>query len=183
MGKLRDVCKDEVQKMNQSLIFGDEVEFVSHVEIDEGLFGKKRKNNKGNVYKKQWVFGITQRSSNKVFFQLVDKRTKTVLLPLITKYISKSAILHHDDWPAYRKLSQLGYKDVVVKHCKGFKGPTGACTNTIEGLWGVMKQRIIRMHGIEISKLDSYLCEYTYRYFHRQNMLDALIHDLSINNA
>ena len=175
MARLRDVCKLEVQKMNEKLVFGEEVECISNVEIDEACFGKKRKNNKGKRYKKQWVFGITQRDSRKVFFTIVENRTKLTLLPLITKYISHTATVHHDDWPSYRTLSRLGYKDLVVNHTKSFKGPGGACTNTIEGLWGVMKQRIIRMHGVRMSKLDSYLCEFTFRDTHRDNRLDALI--------
>ena len=179
MAILRDVCKLEVEQMNQTLVFGGEVECISNVEIDEACFGKKRKHNKGDLHNKQWVFGITERKSNKVFFQLVSNRTKKTLLPIISRYISKSATLHHDDWPSYRSLSQLGYNDLVVNHTKGFKGPNGACTNTVEGLWGVLKQRITRMHGIELSKLDSYLSEYTFRYYYKDDMLHALLKCLS----
>lgn len=179
MYTLRKICSSSIHKHYESLVFGGDVECISNVEIDEACFGKKRKNNKGDVHKKQWVFGITERNTNKVLFKLVDNRTKKTLLPIILKHISKNAILHHDDWPSYRKLSNLGFSDLVVNHTKGFKGPGGACTNTIEGLWGVMKQRIIRMHGLMMSKLDLYLDEYVFRYYHKDNMLNALLESMS----
>lgn len=179
MQKLRDICSIGVQKITNELVFGNDVEFVSNVEIDEAYFGKKRKNNKGKRFKKQWVFGITERKSNKVYFKIVENRTKATLIPLITRFISKTATLHHDDWPAYRQLSQIGYRDLIVNHTKGFKSPSGACTNTIEGIWGVVKQRISRMHGMPCFKLDAYLNEYTFRYYHKGNMLNAVLKELA----
>ena len=179
--KLRNVCKEEVERTNTTLVFGDEVEMISHIEIDEAYFGKKRKDNKGKCFKKQWVFGITERGSNKVFFKIIDDRKKRTLLPIISKYVSHSAMIHHDDWPAYRSLHDLGYSHIAVKHTKQFKAANGACINTIEGIWGVVKQRISRMHGVELSKLDSYLNEYAFRYSNKKNMLNALI--LAISNS
>lgn len=176
MSKLRAICKQETEYFHKTYAFGDEVDCLClDVEIDEACFGKKRKNGKGKMYKKQWVFGITQRKSQKVYFKLVSDRTKSTLLPLILQHISKSAIIHHDDWPGYRNLHQYGYKHLFVKHTDHFKGKDGACTNTIEGLWGVLKQRIARMHGIDSSKLDLYLGEFTFRYIHNKNMLQALM--------
>ena len=175
MAKLRQICRSEVNILEETLVFGNEVECICNVEIDEACFGKKRKHSKGKTYKKVRVFGITERNSNKVLFKLVQKRDKATLLPIIKKHISTAATIHHDDWPAYRKLSSFGYKHLIVNHSKSFKGSNGACTNTIEGIWGVMKQRISRMHGMEISRLESYLCEYAFRYYHKDNMLSALM--------
>ena len=172
--KLRQKCVEEVEKMKDSVIFGGDVE-MSNVEIDESAFGKKRKNNKGKIHQKQWVFGITERNTNKVYFEVVSDRKKTTLLPIIRKYISTAATIHHDDWPSYRKLSDYGYKHLIVNHTKGFKSKEGACTNTIEGIWGVAKQRITRMHGVQMQKLDLYLQEYVFRYNAKNDMLDKLI--------
>lgn len=174
LAKLRHKCKEEVERMRETLVFGGNVE-CSNVEIDESCFGKKRKYNRGRIHKKQWVFGITEKHTNNLLLQCVDNRTKATLLPFITKHISQSGTVHHDDWAAYRKLSQLGYKDLIVNHSKCFKGNDGACTNTIEGIWGVIKQRITRMHGVQMSKLDDYLQEFVFRYYHKDNMLAELL--------
>jgi transposase len=103
------------------------------IEIDESVFGKKRKYNRGTPFNRQWVFGIVQRSSRKTYFVPVESRSKEVLLTIIKNRIEKGAIIHHDDWSAYRNLSQSDYKDDVVVHTREFKSASGACTNTIEG--------------------------------------------------
>ena len=151
--------------------------YVSDV-IDKVNLMIFRKYNKGDIHPKQWVFGVTERLTNKVLFTVVQNRTKATLLPIILKHISKGATLHHDDWAAYRLLHQLGYKHLIVNHSKEFKSKDGACTNTIEGLWGVIKQRITRMHGVEQSKLSLYLDEFSFRYFHKHDMLSALLQAL-----
>jgi transposase-like protein len=177
---LRMLCNNELDKLKEGIIFGENVECNSNVEIDESAFGKKRKNNRGKRYKKQWVFGITEKRTNKVILEIVSNRSKATLLPIICKHISKEAIIHHDDWAAYRKLSNLGYKHVVVNHSKEFKASNGACTNTIEGIWGVIKQRIARMHGIDPSKLQTYLSEFSYRYYWKDQMLREMLRSLSV---
>jgi tyrosyl-tRNA synthetase len=65
---LRALCENELQKLKESVIFGGNVECNSSVEIDESAFGKKRKYNKGKKYSKQWVFGLTEKDTNKAFF-------------------------------------------------------------------------------------------------------------------
>lgn len=48
-----------------------------------------------------------------------------------------------DCWRAYSELNNMNYIHQTVNHSQNFKDPnTGACTNTIEGLWRVAKDRI-----------------------------------------
>jgi transposase-like protein len=103
------------------------------IEIDESVFGKKRKYNRGTSFDRQWVFGIVERTSRKTYFVPVESRSKEVLLSIIQSRIEKGAIIHHDDWSAYRNLSQCGYEDDVVVHTREFKSVSGTCTNTVEG--------------------------------------------------
>jgi transposase-like protein len=177
---LRTLCENEVDKLKESVIFGGNVECNSSVEIDESAFGRKMKYNKGNKYPKQWVFGMTEKDTNMAFFELVSDRSKKTLLPIICKHIAKRATIHHDDWASYRKLSDLGYKHLVVNHSKAFKASSGACTNTIEGIWGVIKQRITRMHGIDPLRLKSYLNEFSFRYYWKDQMMAAMLIALSV---
>ena len=139
-----------------------------------------RKNNKGAYHKKQWVFGITERGADKILLTVVPDRSKATLLPIITTHVSTNATLHHDDWASYRQLHNLGYKHMTVNHTKEFKSKDGACTNTIEGLWGNIKQRICRMHGICSDKLQQYLDEYSFRYMHKSNMLHGLLQAMKV---
>ena len=173
LDKFRKVATRSVTKTNETLIFGDQAAF-GKTEIDEACFGKKRKNNKGTVWKKKWVFGI-KGDGRKVFLTTVPDRKKATLIPYITKHISRNATIHHDDWPSYRHLDRIGYKHQIVKHTDGFKSPEGTCTNGIEGVWGNVKQRFGRMHGIPNKKLDDYISEYSFRYMNKDRMIDAMI--------
>ena len=132
-----DICTKALLSLNWRL--GD-----GHiVEKDESVFAHKRKYGKGKVpLHQQWVFGIVERKTKKNVLQLVPERTKKVLYPIIEKHIIKGATIHHDDFSTYRNLDSLFYKHMAVNHSKEFVSEEGACTNTIEGLWGLVKNRI-----------------------------------------
>ena len=51
LAKLHHKCKEEVERMRETLEFGGTVE-CSNVEIDESRFGKKRKYNRRRIHKK-----------------------------------------------------------------------------------------------------------------------------------
>ncbi|GBP41528.1 hypothetical protein EVAR_20333_1 [Eumeta japonica] len=56
------------------------------VEIDEAKFGK-RKYNRGRIVDGEWVFGGLERSSKKVFMELVPDRSANTLLQMIKRKI------------------------------------------------------------------------------------------------
>ena len=58
----------------------------SIIEIDESLFGKKRKYNRGRVHNMIWVFGAVERGTRNAVLQIVSKRDRATLLPIIKKY-------------------------------------------------------------------------------------------------
>lgn len=139
------------------------------IEIDESLFGKKRKYNVGKITRQCWVFGLTQRNTRKVFFTIVNRRTKKVLIPIIQKHVSRGSTIYHDDWAAYKKLEDYGFLHGTVNHSREFVSRQGVCTNTIEGLWGDVKLRLRSMHGVCMDDLQLYLDEYCYRYVNKDS--------------
>lgn len=166
-GHLRNCCSEVVEKMEIKM--GNEVE-NQIIEIDESLFGKKRKYDKGAATTQYWVFGLAERSMDqpnyqrKVVMIIVSNRTKATLIPLIQKYVSRGATIYHDDWAAYKKLHEYGYEHGTVVHKREFKSADGVCTNLIEGLWGDIKMKIRSMHGVPMKDLQIYLNEYCYRF-------------------
>ena len=59
------------------------------VEIDESLFGRKVKYNKGQPRGHRiWIFGIAERASNKIILYPVDNRNAETLVPLTEACIS-----------------------------------------------------------------------------------------------
>ncbi len=137
------------------------------VELDESFFRKKwkpSKNGQGKRHKKIIVFGIVQRKGTKCVMKVVDNTQKSTLLPIIEQYVPKSAHIFHDGHASYQNLQKIGYSHSTVNHSVEFVAPDGSHTNTIEGLWGLTKQRIARMHGLSTANsLDLHLQEFCFR--------------------
>lgn len=143
------------------------------VEIDESKFGK-RKYNRGHHIEGQWVFGGVERDSPNSFLVPVDRRDKETLLPIIQKYILPGSIIISDCWKAYAELQTLNYTHQTVNHSQTFKDPfTGACTNTIEGLWRHAKHRIPHYRRIN-SDYTGYLAKFMFLSKIRRNGLEPV---------
>ena len=122
--------KTECTKM-EGTVDGD----AQVVEIDESLFGKKQKYNRGRPTKKVWIFGLVERGTRKTYFTPVTDRSSATLLPIIKDRVSIGTMIYHDDWAVYRDLHKHGFQHDTVVHTKEFVSQTGACTNTIEGTY------------------------------------------------
>jgi len=129
-GKFKDLMIEAYD--NTDITMGGDVE-GNIVEIDESLFGKVQKYRKGKPFRRQWVFGLVEQSTRKVYFEQVDNRTKATLVGIISKIVRAPATIYHDDWPAYRDLHNSGYNHQTVVHKREFKSKEGTCTNTVEG--------------------------------------------------
>ena len=79
---LRDVCSTSLLKC--PAIFGEGTD-TDIIEIHESLFGKKRKYHRGTGNQKFWVFGTIKRNTKQSDLQLVEKRDKATLGPIINK--------------------------------------------------------------------------------------------------
>ena len=132
--KYYDMLRTLITSTSHDMTMGGNVDgFQTIIEIDESLFGKKQKYNRGQRKKKQWVFGLVERGSRKTHFQCVPNRKKETLLPIIQQHVCRDSIIYHDDWAAYRDLQDLGYQDGTVVHRYEFVSSEGVCTNTVEG--------------------------------------------------
>jgi IS1 family transposase len=80
------------------------------VEIDESLFGRKVKYNRGNPTTTHvWIFAMVQRSINQIVMFPVDNRDVPTLIPLIEKHAAPESSVFADSWAAYLHLSELEY--------------------------------------------------------------------------
>lgn len=153
---------------------------TSIVEIDEAVLGKKAKNQRGRRYKNTWVFGMVERQTRNLSLHVVGDRRKETLIPILQKHVSTRAKIFHDDWASYRSLNSYGYDHATVNHTKEFVSPEGTCTNTIEGIWGLVKARIRKMHGIANRRqTQDVLDEFVYRYRHTGMVFNSLLRDIA----
>ena len=93
------------------------LKFKNEVEIDESLFGRKIKYNRGKPSgQKIWIFGIVERSSNMLSLYHVDNRNAETLVPLIQKHVEPGTRIFSDTWAAYFNLNNLGFPHFTVTH-------------------------------------------------------------------
>jgi hypothetical protein len=134
------------------------------VEIDEAKFGR-RKFHRGKRVDGVWVFGMVERGSNssRCCLMTVDKRDEETLLGEVVKFIAPGTTIISDCWKAYSRLNELGYVHLTVNHSVGFKDhATGAHTNSIEGLWNLVRRSFPKF-GTTKNMYASYLIEFIYR--------------------
>lgn len=135
------------------------------IEIDESCFSKKRKYNRGKIYKPKWVFGMVDRQTGlSKMFEVPDRKRET-LIRVIKENIEIGTTIYSDCFKPYWILIDEGYPHKMVNHeYEHVDQETGVHTNTIEGLWGVVKSKIKKLRGIHKHTLQYHLDEFVFRH-------------------
>lgn len=165
---IRDLFRQYVNDTMSDLKFED------IVELDESLFGRKYKYHRGNPNKgtKVWIFGIIERSSNRIILYPVDKRDRDTLVPIIKKHVKPGSTIYSDGWAAYSTLNAEGFNHFSVIHKVGFKKvyknesteeEIEVHTNTIEGSWKHAKDHFRKINGTSLSNFEAHLSEVIWR--------------------
>lgn len=165
---------------------GSLVPLEGDVEIDETYVGGKGKN-RGRVAdfhskKKEAIMGFVQRGG-KVYMKHVESTGKWEVIEQVNRYVSRKARVITDQWPSYKQLVKMGYKQHdVIDHGK-YYGIGDVHTNTIENVWSQLKRGIFGVYR-HVSKkhLQAYADEYAWRYNNRNNtnqMFFALLKEIS----
>ena len=134
-----------------------DIKLQGEVEIDESLFGRRTKYHRGNPRGlKVWVFGMVERSTNRLKIFPVHTRDATTLMTLIKNHIAPGSTVITDGWAAYHDLQSAGYDHYIIEHKTSFSRlcrdrRTGRLvtvhTNRIEGSWKHAKDYFRRMNG------------------------------------
>ncbi|XP_061180588.1 uncharacterized protein LOC133189198 [Saccostrea echinata] len=157
----RDVCSSAL--LRNPIKLGSDIN-SNIIEIDESLFGKKRKYHRGTGNQKYWVFGMVERNTRNSVLQL-ERKDRNTIIPIIEKYVEIGSTIYSDMWAAYNGLENDGFAHKAVNHSVEFRSDDGCCMNTIEGLWGgLVELRVKKMKGVIPSRLMYVLNEFMYRY-------------------
>jgi transposase-like protein len=129
------------------------------VQVDESLFGGRRKYHRGNHHRhmKSWVFGITEETTKRCVLWPVKKRNRTTLTNIICDHVVENSTVKSDDWAAYRNLDEAGFNHLVVNHSVNFVSQDGVHTQLIESLWSQVKAGLKAKRGTSKSHLSGYL--------------------------
>ena len=142
------------------------------VEVDETYMGGKRKGSHGRPLPgdktKVPVVGIVQRNGLAIARHVKNVKAKT-LNRLIRKHVTPGNLIYTDEYPAYNTLSKgRRYIHRRIKHRAGIYAKNHIHTNSVEGLWSLIKRGIGGVyHHVDQDYLQSYLDEYCFRYNRR----------------
>jgi hypothetical protein len=158
------------------------------VQIDESLFGGKRKYHHGNhqLHEHSWVFGIVEEETKLCVLWMVDNRKRKTLLPLIKDHIFPGAIVKSDQWKPYEALNQSGYEHLTVNHSVQFVTSEGIHTQAIESLWSQVKSGMKIKRGTSTRHLAGYLDLFSFQRLaeHRKiTCLDAFIELIQVGSC
>ena len=140
------------------------------VEVDEAQLHRRR-NGCGRLKKELWVLGGVERPRKKgeipkVFFEILPNRHRQTIIHLIRKRIHRGSIICSDCFTSYRELRNLGYYHLAVNHKYLFvDGTTRAHTQSIEGLWHVIRRTALPLAGAKRNTLRFLLSTWL---FHRK---------------
>lgn len=109
------------------------------------------------------IFGMIQRRGLLVIRMLTDVQQKTIQ-PLIQATIQAGATIFTDEYNIYAKLEQWGFIHRTVNHSQGEfardednDGFHEVHTNTMEGVWSLLRSWLRPHRGISQEKLPLYL--------------------------
>lgn len=142
------------------------------VEADEGFFGGRDKNrhkeNRGKT-KKALAVGLLERQGELRVFPI---KNNAKMISAIVDNVKPGSRLMTDSAPMLANMGAL-YDHTVVNHSRGQYGDGGdGHTNSIEGVWSLIKRQIYGIHHwVSPKHLDRYLDEATWRYNRR------MVHD------
>lgn len=139
------------------------------VEVDEGYFGGKDGNRhrekRGRQVKKQLAVGLLERGGELRVFPV---KSTSEMRQAVIENVELGSRLMSDETNVLRE-AHLVYRHTAVNHSKGQYGDGGdGHTNSIEGVWALIKRQIYGIHHwVSAKHLDKYLSEATWRYNRR----------------
>lgn len=116
-----------------------------------------------------WVFGLicTEYTPCRGYFQVVPRRDRATLVPILKRVLLPGSELHSDDWGAYRNLPRYVPNVTVhrtVVHKNNFVDPlTGVHTQEVESTWSQLKYHVKREKGIRRADIQDFLNEEMWR--------------------
>ncbi|CAH8866463.1 unnamed protein product [Trichobilharzia szidati] len=139
-----------------SLLGGDDV--VVHV--DETVLVKKKYNHGRQRANNICVKGLYDTSLRKEFVERIANGKVNTLVPTTKRLVKPGSIVHTDEWKGYDSFSSLGYIPHRVNHSSDFVDPvTGTHTDSTEGFWARLKNRIRAINGSQKDLIYSHLDE------------------------
>lgn len=153
------------------------------IEIDETYIGGKKKGKRGRgASGKTPILGLVERGGRARLFVTKNVRAKT-LEKIIKKTVTNSSVLFTDELNSYRNLHKT-HAHRVINHTSKLYVDGEVHTNTIEGVWSILKRSIGGTYvKVSKDKLQQYADQFVFIYNSRllmqhpfNNLIEKAIH-------
>ena len=141
------------------------------VEVDETLVGGKRRGvGTGNRVGKTWVAGAVQRGGE-VRIEAVPNIKRATLHAFIARNTRPDTEASYtDELKSYLGIADHDTRHETVKHSEEEWVVGDVHTNSVEGVWSLLKRSIVgAWHQVSAKHLDAYLSEVEFRINHRND--------------
>jgi transposase-like protein len=163
----------------------DDPPLNGEVEVDETFYGGKPRLSDGIKDRqsgKKWadanmqvIFGMVERGG-RVRAIVVPNRTKATLMPHMRAFVLPASVIYSDEHHLYGGVGREFAGHRRIKHRAKVYVDGDVHTQTIEGLWALVKTGILGVHhSVSAKYLQGYVDEYAWRYNHRHSAR-ALFH-------
>ena len=138
-----------------------------NVQIDETMVNYKAKSHRGRSPREQiWALVIVDvsRTPSKCFVKIVENRTASTLLPIISSVVRSGSIISTDEFLAYSRLAQMNdYEHKTVCHKYHFIDPqTNTHTQHVESCNNSLKYAIKKAKGVKKVFFDLFIAEFMF---------------------
>lgn len=161
-----------------------EIKLSGQIELDEALFGGRRKGGKRGwgAEGKTLVFGIYRRNGRVITFPASDRRKET-LIPLIRQHTRKGSLYYSDDHTAYATLNLIGKHQVIAHSREEYVRGEDTHINGIEGFWSYAKTWLYHYRGVPKQYFHLYLKEVEFRFNYRNENLYPILTKMLVKAA
>jgi transposase-like protein len=146
----------------------DAPKLTGTIEADEVYIGGRRRGTRrgrpGAESHKTPVFGVVQRDGE-VRMRMMERLTSDRLTEVLAENADRTCRLITDDYLAYRRVGQAFDSHEVVKHSAGEYVRGDVHSNTIEGVWSLIRRGVMgTFHSVSRKHLPNYLNEFEFRW-------------------
>lgn len=141
------------------------------VEVDETLVGGKRDGiGSGNRTGKTWVVGAVQRGGS-IRLEAIPNIRRNTLHAFIRKHVRDEAeAIYTDELSSYLGIGDHDTRHQSVAHARDEWVLGDVHTNSVEGVWSLLKRSIMgAFHKVSVKHLNRYLEELEWRFNNRGN--------------
>ena len=156
------------------------------VQIDETMINHKIKTHRGRVPRQQvWILCIVDTSftPSRGFCCLIENRTASYLLPIISRVVRAGSTIHTDNFRSYLGLANINeYNHMSVCHKYHFVDPvTGVHTQNVESFNNKIKRKIKSMNGLDDTGRKLFLQEFMFIDLFKESAYEEVLRILKIN--